>query len=589
MSCGIEKIIYKLRIDKGHTQKQLCNKICRKSDLTKFETKELMLDPFLVDCLFGRLGKSPAKLKYILSKEMYMLYDLRYKIQKCICKSQFEKARQLLKEYEKMKYADRPLHRQFIEQEEAQIAWIEGKPIEEILPVLESAIERTMTGSDAIKDGFALNAEELKLLLFRWEICRNTEFERPIVELKQILDYSDRHCTDLEEKMKAYPYAVLLLSQESDKKSEKEYLNYILGKALDLLREEGKLPFIQDIIEQYIEVLEYMDNHKQIESLKRERKTLVEIEKRFHMNLGKYRLFQFLNREFELDYEMIRNNREAVGMTQEKLCMGICTQETLSRIETGKRSPSHKNLEQLLEVLNRDGQRINANIMIEDFEVLELKREVAKSMQRLEYDKAEKLLENLEKQIDCEVAENKQYLMGERLKKEFRENNLSYEEGKKKIFEILNLTLKNEDEAYQLTDNEINILNQLAILHYNNGEKEEAVKIYRRIIENYENSFMEEVFHMRNWELAMGNLASYLEEMGELEEAMKIAAKRIEKALEIGKGINLGRTLTTMACILEKKKDLTYKECFYRALDMLHLMKANERYELVKKYIDNLG
>ena len=71
------------------------------------------------------------------------------------------------------------------------------------------------------------------------------------------------------------------------------------------------------------------------------------------MHFENYRLFSDINRRFKLDYEMIRQNRLACGITMEELCDGICTWEELSRIERGKCKPNDKTLEELKHILQR--------------------------------------------------------------------------------------------------------------------------------------------------------------------------------------------------------------------------------------------
>ena len=71
-----------------------------------------------------------------------MNYDRKFN--KKICQRKWEEAEQYLDEYEKNKRAKEPLHRQFIEQERAQIAWLRGESVELVCEHLETAILQTM-------------------------------------------------------------------------------------------------------------------------------------------------------------------------------------------------------------------------------------------------------------------------------------------------------------------------------------------------------------------------------------------------------------------------------------------------------------
>lgn len=311
----IGTIIAKLREKEGYTQEQVCEKICSISHLAKIEQNISVPDPFLLDRLLGRLGKSAEWLEYILSKESYELYKFQYQIQKAVLYHKFEEAESLLKLYAEKKQADKPIHRQFIKQEKAQIMWMRDGETTEILDCLDAAITETVPSNFIPEKKMALSAEELKLLLFRWEICQGTRYERSIWEVWSILDYMEKRNYDAGEYVKGYPYAVILLAKNTVKLTgyEQRHLVECAGKASELLLE--KTP-----------------------------------------------LFQYQNRAFELDYELIRNSRLALNMSQEELCEGVCAQETLSRIEKGKVTPSDKHLKLLLKKLHMDRGRIGIRL-----------------------------------------------------------------------------------------------------------------------------------------------------------------------------------------------------------------------------------
>lgn len=584
---GIGKGIYELRKEAGYTQSQLAKGVCSVSELAKLESGEIMLNHLQIDRLFSRLGKAPAKLIYLLPKEIYQIYAIRYHIQRCIAIKELEQAETLLCKYERMKRSEEPLNRQFIEMQRAQVSWIQGRMYEEIASLIGQAIRRTILEENAMKMGDALSSEELNLLLFRWEVSKESDNPRPVGELKELLAYCERHCTDQEELTKVYPYVALLLAKYGECAVEESELRYILKKALELLREEGKVFFMPEVIEQYVRYAETTEK-EEIQQLQSSRRALLEIGEMFHIDFVKLRLFEQVSREFELDYEVIRKSRAAKKLSQEQVCEGICTRETLSRIERGKTSPTHKNLKKVLEVLHRDGERVNTVLLTEDYNILEKKRELVKYVFQLEYDKAKEVVVELSRQLDQSIPKNRQYILGERLRVEFHEGKISYEEGVKELYEILKLTLDVEEEEISesfLSLYEVALLNKIAILHYGHAAIDKAIEIYEKILNNWENSILEEVFHMRSWELVVANLASSFEMTKKPDESLEVSKWRVKIALEIGRGIDMGRAFGTIACALEQKQDIVCKKYFDWALDILYLMKNYNRYQLIKEYM----
>ena len=138
---GIGRMIFDLRVKSEYTLNQLAKGVCSVSELSKFESDEIMLNFFQIDRLFSRLGKTPTKLEYVLSKEAYEIYKLRYYIEKNVATRSLNKAKYYLNEYESLKQSKEPLHRQFIEMQKAQIAWMEEKDFNEIIDLCEQAIQ----------------------------------------------------------------------------------------------------------------------------------------------------------------------------------------------------------------------------------------------------------------------------------------------------------------------------------------------------------------------------------------------------------------------------------------------------------------
>lgn len=591
-SRGIGEIIYKLRKEAGFTQEQLAKGICGLSDIVRIENNQLVPGHFLLDRIFGRLGKSTERLEYTLRKEVYQLYELQYLIQTEICYCRFEEAERLLAEYEERKEAEQPLHRQYIEQERAQIAWLKGEKPEEVLKILEEAILQTMPSDIDLEKQNALSAEELKLLLFRWEICRETSRQRAVSELKQILEYVEMHCTDEDVKVRVYPYAVLLLSEELDWASEYEYVAFLVNDALELLRESGKLLYMTEIIEKYVQLLDYRKSEpEKANLLKYQRETLLALEEEFDVHLENYRLFQHLNREFELDYEVIRRSRKAKRISQEELSWGICSSETLSRIESGKRSPSNKNMEKLLKRLQRERNRIDMVLTTEEFEVIELKRDLEKCMMRLDKEKGEDLLKQLTERVDVIEIKNQQYIENTKLKLKYMSGMLKGEELIQECNRVLRMTLPVElEEAfdYSLNATEINTLNMLALAYYYLGDKEHSIHIYKRVLENYANSQVKYVFHIQEWEVQIQNLLMCLEETGQFQEALDTFKLKNRTIMEIGKINGVARSLVTIASMTEQQKDKENGAIrFAQALDMLHLTKRESVFKFVKDHMQN--
>lgn len=589
MENGIGELIYRLRTEAGFTLKELGRGICSTAQLGRMETNQSAPDYFIFDRLFARLGKSVDRLEYVLPLETYELYEMRFFIQREIFYGRYAEAERKLDEFEKHRQADKKLHRQFILQERAQIAWMKGESAENVLDFLNPAIAETIPGEIYRNYEMILSAEELKLLLFRWEVCRNTDYERPGNELQAILDYNNLKKSDTAEKAKWFPYAALLMGNVCDFTKENVKLAILTKEALSMLREEGRLLYMPEILEQYARLLECRNGDEMfIRLLRSEKETLLKVEREYGISFEKYRLFEHTIRRFQLDAELIRKERKAHGLSQEELSDGICAPETLARIESGKRSPHEKKMMDLLGKMKRRREKINSVILTDNYEVLRLKREFNGMLNRKEYDKAGEILEQLERRLNCSIPRNKQFLEGERVKILYHQSTWTpkkcLEELEKQLRVTLNVKLE-EIFRHELTTEEHSILNEMAVICYENQEEEKAIQIWRQQVQSFSESRIHPVFRILEWELATENLATGVEEKKCPLTSIDICKKKLRVSMEAGRGDPLGRSIITMACALEQQNK---EECLYEfayGADLLKLYKKEQRYRLVMQYI----
>lgn len=194
MNHGMGDMIFGLREEAGFSQRQLCRGVCSVPQMARMERNQVPMDCFMLDCFLGRLGKSTERLEYVLTAENYELYELQYMVQKDILYGKLEKAEELLERYKSRNVVNKPLHLQYLWQMYAQTGWIRGWETENILAYLERAIRQTMPleeifMKESVLRETVLSADEIRLLLFRWEVCMGTEWERPLEELTALLDY----------------------------------------------------------------------------------------------------------------------------------------------------------------------------------------------------------------------------------------------------------------------------------------------------------------------------------------------------------------------------------------------------------------
>ena len=523
---------------------------------------------------------------------VYRIYERRQDIQEAILHGKLDEAENLLDLYEKEKSAEGSLHRQYILQERAQLAWIREKDPDEILKLLDQAIGETMPSEEEMKKERCFSAEEGKLLLFRWEVSRKSRIaNRDFEELKQLLRCICEQKTNRMDRSKIFPYAVLLYGEHAPEEKNST-VRSLAEEALELLRDEGKLLYMPEVLELCGKLLRKSGVPKEelrAQLLDRMRQSLLETEQEYGISFEKYRLFDHVIRHFYIDAEMIRKTRNAVGMTQEKLSEDICAQETLARVETGRQTPQSRKLQQMMEKMGRGCGRVNMAMVTEQYETIELKQELSKYIHQEKHENAKKVLEKIKTRLDMNSPVNQQYIQAEQVDIDYAEKTADGKKCIERLRLLYRMTAKSDPEEeceFVLSIEEFRILSQMALIYFGNQQKDKSIFIYRKQVKQFSMTCVKPVFHILEWGVSMDNLALCMTyENGDLEEAISLSIESIKVDIEAGLGASLGRSLITLGDAWEQKRDERYVHCFKNGIFLLKLYKMDYLYHDVMSHI----
>lgn len=260
----------------------------------------------------------------------------------------------------------------------------------------------------------------------------------------------------------------------------------------------------------------------------------------------------------------------------------------MARIESGSQKPRSEKLNQIMEKMGRSGKRIESEIRVEEYEVLELKIEFAKFIHRREYEKAETVLCELENRLDSNVLENQQYIEDGKARIIYHENPETADVILNRLKELLALTLKIEpgkEFSYVLNRTEMSILTEAGLIYWMKQDYAMALKVYEFQVKQYKNSVLKPAFHILDWELAVQNYSMALEETGHVEEAVQLSKERIKQSLLAGKG-TVDHSIMVLACVMEKKEKEKSIKYFRWLLCLLKLYKMDKNYEIMKQYME---
>lgn len=237
--------------------------------------------------------------------------------------------------------------------------------------------------------------------------------------------------------------------------------------------------------------------------------------------------------------DVIRLTRNAVGVTQEELCEGICSVETLSRIENGRHKIKRDTYRKLMEKMGRGVHDNCAVCMGADMSLLEEYTLLEDAMAKREYDTAKWYLARMRGKISDSLID-RQYLKRIEALLAYRLGECDEQEFVLWLQKAMEMTFpdyadylwgEKSDKVYPYREQEILILMGMGTAYIAMGELEKAVVVYETIIRSMDAGYMDEKNAAELKLINLANLAIPLRKLGQYEEALAKAEEGLEMAV----------------------------------------------------------
>ena len=579
------------RKKKNISQTKLAKGLCSFQLIAKIENNECDTDKLLMDILFQRLGKCPDKLECILSREEYAKIRVRDMIEELILKGKAGKADYLLENY--FKY--------FKEEDATQLmyyhrtkAYLYIRCSNDVLLAEENikkAVDITLPNWEQTDlSEYLISTYEMEnLLAYAKILYLKGDIEEAENVLERCFSYIQEHFTDKEEKNKIFAKCIWLISIVNQKEEDDLRVIQLCEEALKMLREYAVSYFMLPVMKELIKRYEKIGASNKVAYWKQFEQVLEELYQEYAPDMCLDSLFfNCYQCEYHLDYEIIHNERVNQGMTQENLIDGVYKSfVSLSNLENGKSSPNKKSFEGLMKNLGFEKSRYNGLVVVNSFEVLELFSEMNRVLSRMVKEQMQILFERLKERLNCEIPENKRIIRVYELQIAQVYNEITLKELIKNAKECLEETyhIKESCNWRVPLSHENTIINIICISLAKQGKLNEAVSLYKKTLEAYENSKVKPKFHFRTYSLINANLASRLISHGDYETAYKIAKRGIKFELKSGKGNLLRIFIRNIATIeMDSHPEAYSRKKLQSAYVMAELFHNNKAMEAILNF-----
>ncbi|MCI9056699.1 MAG: tetratricopeptide repeat protein [Oscillospiraceae bacterium] len=289
--------------------------------------------------------------------------------------------------------------------------------------------------------------------------------------------------------------------------------------------------------------------------------------------------------------EYIKQERIKQGVTQEKLCEGICESITVSRMENGKQMPAYHRIRAFLQRLGLPDDRYFALLSKNELAIKTLEDEIRADIVRLQraapedqpairaaglkkLDKLEQLAEEGDKIIE-------QCILGERAALGRPDGPYSPEERLEMSKEALYKTAPQCDlEEINLglyTYEETALLNQIAVAYEGMGQHKKAIDIYSQLLKYVKKHYSEMSRYAGKFSLISCNYALVLYRLGRYDEAIEVADMGRKTCVEYAHYQSLPGLLDIIGGCYFHKGDLERCKEYYRDAYALYRVTGNDR------------
>ena len=530
---GLGKLLKNIRAEENISLNDLSLGLMSVSQLSKVESGERTIDKNVRDRLLERLGIAKEIYENLLDICDYEEWDYKRKILSAIREKDTRGAACFLAEYETKLDEDDKINYQFILVMRGEVLKQEDAAREGLADCYQKALRLTIPEPEKIwNEKRPLSALEINLPLEALFYGNETEH---LHKYRVLMDYIDNGHYDEITKVKIYPKIVYyyLKKQLSYLKSwtvetQTENIN-ICKKAVDMLRDAVRAYYLVELLEIETEILgEEGVSEKELLS------TMVELYAEY--NVPAYMqdcTYLYQQNSVYAMYEVLRNRRAMLGLTQEQLCEEICSVKSLRRAEKGQTDMQMESVRKILNRLGLSGQMQWGKLITNDRETIKGVEKLIDYMNNREFSMAYEQLEKLKLKVSSDIPQNKQFFMERQAILDLEQGKIDLEEFVKREKQALWYTLPVENLLEQkniyLTEREVTCIRN-SWRGMKEEEKRKSINFLMEFCERH-NSDKDVLEAVSMYEFVTEGAVDALGNMGEHEWAVRIDKKAIKASL----------------------------------------------------------
>ena len=531
--------LQRVRKERNIYLEQLAEGLMSASQLARIEKGQRPVHKNMRDRLLGRLGIASDLYENLLDIDDYRTWERQWNILLAVEQRDMNKAQRLIAEYDTHRAAQDKLKQQFCLVMKAELLKQQNADVVKIGECYEQAVKLTVPAVEHLcMEKILLSIQEVNMILEYEYYHKGGDF---LEKCNALMVYVSNSVYDELSKVKIYPKIAFYFLREVFGTPAAEVSVWfqksiqVCDQAIEMLRHTGRAYYLIELLEAKCRLLETagMDTG--------EYKECTELINLFQKLYCEYDLpvymqdCVYLYRQRWVFYigDVLRIRRKMFGLTQEKLCEGICVPKTLRRTEKMKRNMQQDMLGAVMRRLGLSKEYQRVWLVTNDADVVRLSEELSNCRNNFEIEKAREILSEIKKKISFEISENRQYIVEAETSLDWMEQKITREEFVLRLDGALRCTLNTDnllrtDEIY-LTEMEMSCIRK-KIRVIDNESKLEYIELLMHFFEQYERrKELSDCIAM--FEFVMVCVASELGNLGRHQDAIYLDKKVLREAL----------------------------------------------------------
>jgi len=583
------------RIKATHVKREnLCRGLCSLSALSKYLSGKGRMDRLLLTALMQRLGLSPDNFATLLTEGEYRYFDWRQRLAVAHMERDWERAERLLEEEEEDAFCNQPLREQFRLMMQGRLQEKLSGDRNRSLGLYREAVGKTLPGFNGRLEEYMLfSAQEVSAVLLWLDLQPEkavTEKALAFLERYLIARYSSER-----ERVKLYPRVAARYLPFLFERGDYSECYSISERAIRMMVTSAYTSSMETVLDYQVRAAEKLGMEQMIHKKKVQLEAWCELMRELRntqesLDDGLYLMDVW--QEAALLDEVLKRSRQYRGYSQGELSEGICSPESLSRIESAKRAPNAGTFRSLAKKLSLREDYYYSDIETDDFAQLDRKWQIDVLVMNREWDKAEEKLNELEAGLDMSCGCNRQYVETKRYLLNCKDGKIPAERKFSIVREILAITVgdvpKGEDVQawpdkfweYPFSSQEISVMLKLADALVGQKQLEQADYLLKKLMERYQKSRVKPEFHFRTFICIIIRLSGCSGMLGRSRECLLYSEEGIRLCLSSGTRKVLPTFINNKADALEnlgqKEASLKYYRLAFYSAELFERAKTAE-------------